>query len=403
MIRRAAASVLLILVWVGGPTSSATAAPAGVTGAVSFLTSRQQANGAFFSSDATADSVAEAGAVVARFGGPATVVDRAMRYVAAHGPARAADRAGHAARIVLGVVTTGGDPRAFGGTDYVAALRAHYNPVTGLYDQGVYANALAVLGGAAADVPLDARTYDYFRLSACTNGGLSHEAGCARPADVDTTAMTVIALRAAGRAVADEVITGARRFLLGARNAVGGWGLEAGDETNANSTGLALSAVAALGERADVAPWRSGSRDPLRALRALQLPSGAFAYMAGQRANDYATVQAVPGLAAATYPLSRTVVAAHQTTRVPAGEVAQGGGPGTTLAAGAPVAQGTTAPPSIEATPSPEASRQERVERTLGDRSTGSGARVLVLWLSLLIGGALIAVPQIIKKRRMRG
>lgn len=381
-----------------GAASAAPAARAAssdpVRDAVRFLVSRQVSNGAFFDTVATADVVAEAAAVVAAANGPSTVIDAAMAYVATHGPARADDRGGHAARIVLGIRATGGAPRAFAGTDYVEALRAHYNAVTGTYDNGVYANALAVLAAASVGVMPSSNTLEYFRLSACANGGMSHEAGCVQAPDIDTTAMAIIALRASRISASDPVVAGARRFLLDTQNADGGWGLEPEHPTNANSTGLAISAVLSLGERVATAPWRDGPRDPARALRALQMPSGAFSYLAGQRANDYATVQALPALAGASYPLVRAG-AADADVAVVASSPQQ-----RSVSKGRPLAQAAQTTPEPSPSFDPKQSRAARVEKTLGDRESGSGGRLIVLYLSMAVALVVIFGPVWWRRRK---
>jgi hypothetical protein len=201
--------------------------------------------------------------------------------------------------------------------------------------------------------------------------------------------------RASWVSATDPVVSGARRFLVEARNADGGWGLEQGKPTNANSTGLAISAVISLGERPSAAPWRTGSADPLAALRALQLPSGAFAYMTGQPANDYATVQALPALAGLTYPLAQARTASSPTNSLAPARSTRA----RTVTAGQPLAQ-AAGTPEPTASVDPRESREARVEKTLGDRETGSGSRVFVLYLSMLIALVVIFGPVWWRKRR---
>lgn len=76
--------------------------------------------------------------------------------------------------------------------------------------------------------------------------------------------------------------------------------------TNSNSTGLVLSTIAALGETPGEAPWDlGGGRDPLTQILSLQAPEGGFYWTAGNAGgiNNYATVQATPGVAGRAYPL----------------------------------------------------------------------------------------------------
>jgi hypothetical protein len=228
---------------------------------------------------------------------------RALSRVRAQGPARASERAGLAGRLVLGLTAAGEDPARFGGYDYLGAIEARYNPVTGAYDSGLYANALAALGWLSARRALPAQALTHFRLSQCESGGYAHDERCLAGADIDTTALVLNVLVLAGVGPDDGARGRAVAFLRTRQNPDGGFGLDdQSRSTNANSTGLALSAIAALG--GTPTEWRNEGRDPLRALRGLQLSSGAFAYARGDdRPNLYATVQAIPGLLGSAYPL----------------------------------------------------------------------------------------------------
>jgi hypothetical protein len=227
----------------------------------------------------------------------------------------------------MGIVAAGQDPGRFGGFDYVRRLLSFYDGRSGAYDSAtVYADALAVLGVVAAGERAPAKAVAYLRDNRCPAGGFSWRAGCVGIADVDTTAAAIGALVAAGVPRTDSVLTEARDFLARSENVDGGFGLDATTpETNANSTALALSALAALSEDPRRAPWlQPDGDDPLDALLALQHSSGGFRFRASDaKPNDYATVQAIPGLARRPYPIRP----AARTTARPAGERHAGSAP----------------------------------------------------------------------------
>ena len=296
------------------PASAASARSEAIKDAASFLASRQQPDGSFFRAGAPADGVSEVVAALATVGAEREVRARAMRYLEKSAVARARERGGYAGRITQGIVAAGHDPRAFAGADVVAILESFYDPVTGRYDNGIYANALAVLGVLAAKQQLPERAVDFIELNQCGDGGFGHEEGCLGGADVDTTSLVVAALRAAGIRSDEASVARARAWLLSARNADGGFGARPGDRTNANSTGLAICAVVALGEDPESEPWTGGGAGPLAALLALRHSGGGFRYIATQDApNDYATVQALPALAKIAYPLKHRDVAEDAT------------------------------------------------------------------------------------------
>jgi hypothetical protein len=269
-----------------------------------------------------ADQVAEAVVALAAGGGRNTAVARAVDYLAKNAD-RAASTGPYAGRIVAALVVVGRDPTAFAGVDFVARINEHYDPVSGSYGGNLYGDTLAMLGLLAAGVVPPDGALTRLRVGQCRDGGWSYQAGCLGKADTDTTSMAMSVLAASspdGKASA-EVGKG-RMWLATAQRPSGCWGLEAGAVANANSCGLALSALAAIGERPDRAPWTGpDGRDPPADLRSLQLPSGAFQYrkdVAGP--NDYATVQALPGLAGWAYPLRAVAVATTTTNTAPATE-----------------------------------------------------------------------------------
>lgn len=290
---------------------AAAAAPTGPNSepawrAARWIVSRQTESGAFFLADARADEVAEALAAVLAGGVAGEPVTRALGYLAANGGEAAKQRAAYAGRLVMALVAAGQNPRAFGGFDYVAQLESFYTP-SGAYDLGLYGNGLAALGVLAAGEPLPEAAVRYLEANQCDSGGFGHTEGCLEGADVDTTAVIINVLVGAGRGGSDSV-SKARLFLRAAQNDERGFGLDmAHPETNANSTGLALSALAALGEDPRSAPWTRAGANPLDVLLSLQHSSGVFRWQAntapGNPVNNYATVQAIPGAAGRAYPL----------------------------------------------------------------------------------------------------
>lgn len=288
------------------PTGSALAG-------LDWIVDQQVADGGFFRPDqsvAYSGGLAETLAVVATDrGASADTLERARDRLARLGP-EAATRPAYTGRIVSAITAAGDDPRAFGGHDYVAQLEEAYRPV-GFWEHANYANALAALGWLAAGRDLPPAAVAWIRANQCLDGGFSWQSACAFRSDIDTTALIINVLAAHGLDRTDPTVAAARAYLLQARNDQGGFGAWPGQETNANSTGLALSAIAALGESPTEAPWSLGGvRDPLTQLLALQTQDGGFLWRAGDPGgiNSYATVQAVPGVAGLTYPLEGDVI-----------------------------------------------------------------------------------------------
>lgn len=308
IVRRIFAGALIaVVLLLSGPGINA-AVPDTAARAASYLAGRQRPDGGFFSDGQSADQAVEVAAALSITGVRPDVLSKALDRMRTSGPA-ATKRGGVTGRLVAGLVASGVDPHSFGGVDYVAKLQSFYDAQTGAHDaSGLYANALAIIGLTSAGAPIPANSVTYMRANQCPTGGWSHQPGCGLAPDVDSTSQVVMAMRAAGVPSDDLSLTRARDFLSGAANTQRGFGQQAGDPTNANSTSLAISAIVALGGDPRAAPWSNGSTGPVEALTALQMPSGAMRYVASeQTANDYATVQSVPGLSLQAWPLKPAV------------------------------------------------------------------------------------------------
>lgn len=219
-------------------------------------------------------------------------VKRTGDLIAAEGPARAAERAAYAARIAQALMVAGANPEAFEGTDYIALIEDAMDPITGAYDEGMYAHALAAIAVAGVRGEIPQGSLRHIRVNACRDGGWGHELACASGPDVDTTGLVIVAMRATDVTSKDDQIQAALGFLRRAQNDDGGFAHTPGGVSNVNSTALAVAgADAARSTR--VASWR-GDHSPISWLHEVQLDSGAFPFVAGQtRPNLYATVQAM--------------------------------------------------------------------------------------------------------------
>lgn len=296
-------SLLLVALSVAAAAPAPPAAADAASDAARWLVSRQRPSGDLPSYGGS--GVGEIVLALLAGGETGEPVDRALSFIRARGPEVAKSPA-HASRVVMALVAAGGDPRS--PVDYVARIEDGYDEATGAWEENVYADALAALGVLAAGQNLPGRAVTYLRAQQCPMGGFAWRAACVGPPDVDTTAMVMSALLASGLPPSDTTVSRARSYLDGVQNEDGGFGLEEGNPTNANSTGLALSAIAALGEEPESGAWRTpAGADPLAALRRLQHGSGGFRYVAdAAEPQDYATVQALPGVRGIAYPMTHT-------------------------------------------------------------------------------------------------
>ncbi|TDB96958.1 peptidase [Micromonospora fluostatini] len=216
--------------------------------------------------------------------------------------------AGATAKLALAVTVRGGDPTDVGGVDLVARLRSLQTPAGRFSDRsawGDYSNAFSqsfailALSRTAQGVPSAAG--QWLAGTRCPDGGyplLPAQPTCV--SDVDATAMTVQALRVAGRSV--DAAAGLR-WLVSVQRADGSF-VNGGGTPNANSTGLAAQALrdggrplAWLRARVFLAGLQVGCAAAAANRGAVRLDGGAFDPATAPRA----TAQAVLGLTGTGY------------------------------------------------------------------------------------------------------
>jgi hypothetical protein len=244
-------------------------------------------------------------------------------YVVADG----ADQPGALGWLILGAVALGSDPRAFGGTDLVARLRATEQPngLFGVQDaqfDGAFRQGVALLALDAAG-EAEPEGVAWLRDQQCSEGGwVAFRASTDEPCpavdpatfagpDTNSTALAIVALAAHGTAPAQDALA----WLQSVRLAGGGWGYlgTTSGALDANSTGLVLQALLTSSPTLD-------SRGAA-ALLGLQIgcggdaaDRGAFAFQAdpgGLVPNALATVQAMPALAGTVLPLAPRTLSAE--------------------------------------------------------------------------------------------
>ncbi|MDX3224803.1 prenyltransferase/squalene oxidase repeat-containing protein [Streptomyces sp. ME19-01-6] len=175
---------------------------------------------------------------------------------------------------------------------------------------GVWRQSLALLAQDAVGVTPARSAIDWLAGQQCEDGGFAaYRADAAKSCDpkkgefTDATAAAVQALAAVGgRSAAVEKGVG---WLKKHQNDDGGWGMNPGSPSDANSTSAAVGAFAAIGQDPKQVKSAKGGKTPYDVLLGLQLgceakegQRGAFAYTAAKgdpgkkTANDLATAAA---------------------------------------------------------------------------------------------------------------
>ena len=234
--------------------------------------SAAQAGAAWLSSAVKpgADGMAADAIVAMRAAGrlPAAEATRRARALraGANGYARTAGATGKT--ILALVAARSGSARCAGNVDLLARLQSSGR--AGRYGATIFDQTLALLAAHALHAGPSQRAVDVL-LSARGGGGwnfnMTRSGG--RPDDVTSTAMAILAARAAGVSARNGTLRAGLRWLRAKRTPAGGFALGRRDRNEANSTALAIEAAAAMGSRDTRAT---------RALASLQRSGGAFQF-----------------------------------------------------------------------------------------------------------------------------
>ncbi len=279
--------------------------------AIEWMLDQQQDDGSFdgFNPGATLDAVM---ALEASGIDPLTLESNAgntpLDYLTAEAEAYAVTGASAAAKLSVGVLAAGGNPRDIDGFDAVATLTDFYSPTTGAFGANSFAQAWGLLAYAATDTTIPPAAIAYARAIAADGGGWGFDPNAA-VADADTTALMLQAFAAAGVPKTDASVVDAIAFLHSVQNGDGGFpgydGL-----TSPATTGLVLQAFAAYGEAPDSLDWTTMRSDGTGTALTLQTPAdriltfqsfeGGFSGFSGPN-DPYSTYQALIGIAGAPY------------------------------------------------------------------------------------------------------
>jgi prenyltransferase beta subunit len=206
--------------------------------------------------------------------------------------------AGIAAKITIALEAAGYESGSFSDRDLTGFILEDHDPASGMFGLGPFDSGLALLALIASEHEVPVGAIDALIATRLDDGSyaFSYDPSLVT-GDSNTTAIVVQALIA----VDMKNETGASiDYFRNTQNDDGGWTYqkpsEFGEDTDTNSTALAIQALRAAGE--DLEEWG----DPVVVLSALQEPSGAFAFSSTFTGdNMLATLQAIPTLAGADY------------------------------------------------------------------------------------------------------
>lgn len=290
------------------PAASPVASPVaggGIDAATHWLIGQQNADGSFmgFSGKPDAGTTVDAltALAAARDAGVdvGSAIDQAVAYLKSGDVALVYTQTGvgQSAKLALGLVAAGVDPKGFASVTPIAIVEHGQNPDTGIYGGGFYDHALSILALIATGNDVPASALDAIQQGQAANGGWAFD-GSTDDANVDgnTTSMVLQALVAMGEGKSDLATRGAAYLKATVTDGGASYNAAEGSLPDANSTALAIQGLLAVGE--DVAPLNAS-------LATFQNADGSFFYQAATPdPNLLATVQAIPALAALPFPIT---------------------------------------------------------------------------------------------------
>lgn len=178
----------------------------------------------------------------------------------------------------------------------------YFNAGTGVYGDGTGRQAFGILGTVALAQTVPANAVTYLKSLQQGNGGWEWQPTWGT--DVNSTALAIEALIAAGEANNSPAVTDALAYLSAAQNTDGGFPYDpaaVSHPSDGDSTAWAVQALIAAGEIPTAMSWTPNAANPIEYLMSLQLNNGSFQWQAGQGTNLLATQQIIPALLGRPY------------------------------------------------------------------------------------------------------
>jgi prenyltransferase beta subunit len=202
-------------------------------------------------------------------------------------------------RTILALVGAGEDPRAFAGRDLVAELRERQNR-DGSYQQQINLTAYAILAMRAGKVDHSrlGKPAKWLRKAQNKNGGWGSVPGANSEPDSTGAVMQALAVAPGGKGQ----IKAAVKWLRNAQHGTGGWSLVPHASSNTQSTAWAVQGLVAAGKNpGKFSPKR---KNPYEYLKRRQREDGHYEYSsASDQTPIWVTAQGLSAAFESEFPL----------------------------------------------------------------------------------------------------
>lgn len=299
--RTAAAITITALLLLAGP-APAQVAGSGVNEAVTYLQSRQNADGGFSEPGAGSDDSLTGWAVLAGVSGtdnPASLISfgaHALSYFSAQAPSITELR--QIELCVLALSEVGLDPRNVQGRDMVALLKAGAGS-DGRIGKSIEEHCWGIIALVAAKEKLPSGATEWLVSKQRADGGWGESDAVL----ISSTALAVEALVAAGEADAD-MVEPAMELLMSRMNGDGGFSALFNRASTTQLTATVVRAILAAGEDPASEDWAIQGLNPIVFMKSMQVADGHFQYSKGVDSEPaLTTAMAVPALKGRHFPL----------------------------------------------------------------------------------------------------
>ncbi|PWK13783.1 S-layer homology domain-containing protein [Tumebacillus permanentifrigoris] len=194
---------------------------------------------------------------------------------------------------LLGLLSAGQNPRAFGKKDFLQAILSAQLP-NGKFADSIYGEGeellnphiygIIALYSAGVQIPNADKARDFLLAKQHADGGFDWRSGESK-SNPDVTAFALIAMNALGLDQSHPSVQRALNFLKSMQNERGGFSSEGAE--NSDSASTVLQALVSYG--LDAKTWQKGGNDPFAFLNTYRTASGGFAYNVGGAANPMST------------------------------------------------------------------------------------------------------------------
>lgn len=191
---------------------------------------------------------------------------------------------------IMAITSFGQDPRTFGSTDYVAALKGYHNngqigDATTINDD-IFGILALVSAGELLSEPIisDAKNIIFARQNSDGGWGFTVTSG----SDTNMTSSAILALLASGIENGDPHVQSGLAYLQNSQNSDGGFPYVPGTASDSSSTAWAIWALNALG--INLSGWNKSGNTPVTYLESNESDQGYFKFQSNSSEDGFSAI-----------------------------------------------------------------------------------------------------------------